>query len=384
MNILFLTFWYPTQELPGKGIFIQEQAITIAKTGVNIHVVHVCIQKGSGLFSIEYRSETVADLPTTRIIISSMLWKGYYYFSRFFYKIVERRVFKLAEAGRFDMIHSNVVFPAGIFGDRLSKKMGIPHIISEHWSGLNKFFTTHLDKNRGRQAYNRTAAILAVSDFLREAIKPFVNDPAKISIVPNVVPQETFHFKAKKPDTDRPIRFIAVANWTRGKVQFKFPELVIQAIGNIHKSHPGYKIELEFIGSGNMIDAMKKQASDLGIKAIFSGQKPKSYIAQKMQSSDFLLHPTLYETFSVVIAESLMCGLPVIASEVAAIPELINEENGVLTKNDVPSWESAILQAMTRTFDRAMIASTVANKFSQNSVGHQISSIYTSVLERIK
>ena len=103
-----------------------------------------------------------------------------------------------------------------------------------------------------------------------------------------------------------------------------------------------------------------------------------------MQSSDFLLHPTLYETFSVVIAESLMCGLPVIASEVAAIPELINEENGVLTKNDVPSWESAILQAMTRTFDRAMIASTVANKFSQNSVGHQISSIYTSVLERIK
>ena len=48
-------------------------------------------------------------------------------------------------------------------------------------------------------------------------------------------------------------------------------------------------------------------------------------------SSDILIVPSLFEGFGIAIAEALSFGLPVVATNVGAIPELIeNGENGIL------------------------------------------------------
>jgi glycosyltransferase involved in cell wall biosynthesis len=54
-------------------------------------------------------------------------------------------------------------------------------------------------------------------------------------------------------------------------------------------------------------------------------------LASYYQAADFLLNPTREETFSNVIAEAMCCALPVVASKVAAVPEIVRDgETGLL------------------------------------------------------
>jgi glycosyltransferase involved in cell wall biosynthesis len=59
--------------------------------------------------------------------------------------------------------------------------------------------------------------------------------------------------------------------------------------------------------------------------------KSPARLASYYQAADFLINPTYEETFSNVTAEAMSCGLPVLASRVAAIPEIVSDgETGLL------------------------------------------------------
>lgn len=61
-------------------------------------------------------------------------------------------------------------------------------------------------------------------------------------------------------------------------------------------------------------------------------------VADYYRAADLYLHSARVETFGLVIAEALACGLPVVATAVAAIPELINHgENGLLVEPGNPA-----------------------------------------------
>jgi glycosyltransferase involved in cell wall biosynthesis len=85
-----------------------------------------------------------------------------------------------------------------------------------------------------------------------------------------------------------------------------------------------------------------------GIAAIpgsieFTGEIAYEEVAKAMQQADCLLLFSHIENSPCVIGEALCCGLPVIASRVGGIPELIDEQNGIL----VPAAdETALLNAM--------------------------------------
>ena len=51
-----------------------------------------------------------------------------------------------------------------------------------------------------------------------------------------------------------------------------------------------------------------------------------------MQRADFLVLPSLGETFSVVVVEAMACGLPVVATRVGGVPELVDEQTGLLVE----------------------------------------------------
>jgi glycosyltransferase involved in cell wall biosynthesis len=59
-----------------------------------------------------------------------------------------------------------------------------------------------------------------------------------------------------------------------------------------------------------------------------------------------------------VVNESLACGLPVVATDVGAIPEMIaSGQNGIVVPpGDVPALEGALEEALHRDWDRAAIA----------------------------
>ncbi|MBQ1508708.1 MAG: glycosyltransferase, partial [Erysipelotrichaceae bacterium] len=56
-----------------------------------------------------------------------------------------------------------------------------------------------------------------------------------------------------------------------------------------------------------------------------------------MANADLLVLASLYEGLPTVVSEALLCGLPVFSSEVAGIDELLNEDYGIVVKNDEES-----------------------------------------------
>ncbi|TAL42608.1 MAG: glycosyltransferase, partial [Chitinophagaceae bacterium] len=77
--------------------------------------------------------------------------------------------------------------------------------------------------------------------------------------------------------------------------------------------------------------------------------------------------------------EALCCGLPVIATRVGGIPEIINQQNGLLIE---PGNETQLIQAIEKMMDhysnynRKTISENAVLKFSYASVGQQLYSLY--------
>lgn len=83
--------------------------------------------------------------------------------------------------------------------------------------------------------------------------------------------------------------------------------------------------ELVVIGDGDQFEEMKKEKSD---KIKFFGRKNREEVAELMAKVDCLVVPSLcYENSPTVIYEAFAVGLPVIASRIGGIPELLSESN---------------------------------------------------------
>jgi glycosyltransferase involved in cell wall biosynthesis len=374
VKVLFLTYWFPTDANPQKGIFILEQAKALRREGAEVTIVHVRIEAAKGLLSNSVTVTEVDSIPLVTIDLSGGLWKLVYTLYPVQLVLVRRALAKAGLAvSEFDIIHSHVVHPAGAIGHRLAKEFGKPHFISEHWSNLEYYFSKNWFSSWGKAAYTYAKRIFVVSEFLRKGTSKFVPDPSKLEVVPNVVSAEAFKFRARPVGTS--YYFVMAAKWNKSKRVIKRPKLLIKAVADASKKLDKPVI-LGIIGDGDRVPELKKYCEQLEVHAQFHGFIPKEAVAKEFQKADLFLHGSEYETFSVVVAEALKCGTPVVGSNVAAIPELINASNGVLVENKLSAWTNGIVHAMQTPFDRHTIAESFSTKFGYEEVGKMLLDAY--------
>ena len=373
MKILFLSSLYPSKEYPLNGNFIKEHASAIKNAGEEVVVLALNVSYWENVF--RKRIEKFTDeygIETHIIHIQSRFYKWIYINPFFLYSVLQKYFHEtIYPSFNPDIIHSNILYPCAIIGDKLSVKYNKTHIITEHWSKVDKYMGTNLLSFQGRRSYRNAKFITVVSKFLKNNISKYLPDSSKIKIIPNVVDINIFSFSPKKSDNDKVI-FSCIAKWNHPKQ----PMLFVNALEQISKII-SKKIELHFVGDGSQLIEIKKL--NLSYKIHFYGDIPKLHVAEILHKSDFFLHASLIETFSIVVAEALSTGTPVIASNVGALPELVNEANGILVENTVQEWEKAINSAMKISFNHLAISEAGKNKFSKESIGKQFSELYKSI-----
>ena len=378
MKILFISSWYPTENNPNFGIFVKEHASAIQSTDNEIKVLAILTEQSHLSFSIHENIYTDEfGIETIEIRILTRFKNLVYHFiplqnriAYFYYKKL------MANSFSPDLVHSNVVFPAGMIGDFISKKLKKPHIITEHWSKidgiLKKPYLSWLAKN----TYKNSTKILPVSEFLRNkmiSLMPTLK-PDKFQIIPNVINSNTFTYKLKKEHKNE-IHFCAIATWATKKIPDKKPELFIEALAKIQKMIDK-KIILTMVGGGDRLNDLLQLCKKNDLNAEFTGYQAKANIASILQNSDFYIHASTIETFGVVIVEALMTGTPVICSNVGALPELINKSNGILCENTVDKWVDGIQLALNTNFNFKQISANTGNRFSLERIGKQINEVY--------
>jgi glycosyltransferase involved in cell wall biosynthesis len=160
-------------------------------------------------------------------------------------------------------------------------------------------------------------------------------------------------------------------------VPLKNTEGLLKAFRTLAEKHP-----IQLIMVGDTRPEHQAVAESLGLldkSVFFKGEVSYPEVAGYMQESNCLLLFSHIENSPCVIAEALCCGLPVIATRVGGIPELINSSNGMLVQpGDEPGLATAMLEMMQNytSYDRQGIATRSAGLFSLASVGKQFSDLY--------
>jgi glycosyltransferase involved in cell wall biosynthesis len=93
-------------------------------------------------------------------------------------------------------------------------------------------------------------------------------------------------------------------------------------------SRLGNRIPLVIVGDGPVGDGLKRQAQEKGISSIdFRGRVPRADAQAIVKGASFLILPSeCYENFPMGMVESFACGVPVIASRLGALQELIDDD----------------------------------------------------------
>jgi len=89
-----------------------------------------------------------------------------------------------------------------------------------------------------------------------------------------------------------------------------------------------------------------------------------------------------YENLPCVIIEALSCGLPVIATDVGGVSELVNENNGLLVRSeDEKDLTESMNDVMNnyKNYDREQIAAQAGERFSYATIGKQFNELYMEV-----
>lgn len=97
-------------------------------------------------------------------------------------------------------------------------------------------------------------------------------------------------------------------------------------------------------------------------------------------AADYFAMPSFQESFGQTPLEAMTCGTPVVAFPCGIIPELINDENGVVCDDfTVDALRKGIETAMGRSYDSEAIRADVVKRFSYDKIGREYVELYEEV-----
>lgn len=374
-QVLIISFWNPVEKQPQQGIFIQDQAAAVCSVRENIIFLQVnVLQSKSMLLKKEVKESVFFRNRKITINLYSVFWKLYYVNPWLLTKIVGRILLRDFPEIKPALIHSNVIFPCGIVAFLLSAKYSSEMIISEHWSKTEKLLKHPLFGKTALRAYLKNSSVIAVSRFLASRIADTTHHK-NIKVIPNIVNTALFSYKPKPVFDGINLTCTCVATWKHPKRL----DLIVDSLAMFAKDS-GCQVVLNVVGNGTQSEILKIAEVPENLKIIWHGYLNKEAIAPLLQKSHLFLHASEIETFSIVTAEALSTGTPVLVSDRGALPELVQENNGMLTENNIGSWNKKICEIINRRFDNESISKEYQTRFSAEVIGRSILEEYNKVL----
>lgn len=233
------------------------------------------------------------------------------------------QMFYFLEAGVFcdHLIARGAVHMHNHFGDAsgsltmiASEMSGIPFSITLH--GPTIFFEMHrwrLDEKVARAAF-----IACISHFCRSQAMLFSDQAhwGKLRLVHcGILPER--YGTVPRPDFSGHVAFVGRLDAVKGVT------LLLEAFAALRARHP--QARLTIAGDGPARALLERQAQGLGDAVRFAGYLDEPAVGRLLEEADMLVLPSFAEGLPVVLMEALASRIPVIATQVAGVPELVQD-----------------------------------------------------------
>lgn len=237
-----------------------------------------------------------------------------------------------------DVVHAHL-FPASLYLSLLvrSGMVGAPALFTEHSTSNNRrssLFGRAID----RQVYGAFKQIIAISQGVRSELgkaRPWVKE---VTVIPNGC-RLFFDTPIAHEPGEKPLTVLSVGRLSPAK---NF-EAALEALAQLAPCSLRYVIA----GDGPELDALRRTAARLGISGSveFAGYVPD--IRALLQEADIFLLPSLWEGFGLAAVEGMNAALPVIASDVPGLREVVGPDGQAALLID-PAQPASIAAAIRR------------------------------------
>ncbi len=286
------------------------------------------------------------------------------------------RIRNTIRANGIQILHAHG-YKATILGGLVSLLLGIP------------LFATYHGESAGRDdiaSYlrietfflRRAAEIIAVSSIIdRELIFRGVS-PSRVTVISNGIEDPISNGGRTVTRSSGELRILCVGRLIRLK---RF-DLVIDAVHELRSEHPG--VVLSIAGGGPLEDVLREQVQRLNMDGAVRFLGYVENTAEIYREADIFVLFSETEGAPVVLLEAMAYSLPIIATSVGAIPEIVENDRSaiVVPRNDLNRLVEKLGYLIANDEARRNLGEGARARFLTRYCSGAMASAYAAIYER--
>ena len=360
MKILTFSSLYPNAARPAHGIFVETRLRELLASGqvqstvvapvpwfpfthpaFGAYAAQARAPRAEARNGIEVLHPRFPALPKIGMTLAPFL----------LYRAVLSQVERLRRERGFDLIDAHYFYPDGVAAAMLGRRLGVPVVITARGTDVNLIAQHRIPRRMIRWAARQAAAVVAVSQALKDRLAALDVERERIHVLRNGVDLELFHPEGRdKGRSDLELRrptLLSVGNL----LAFKGHGLVIEALSLL----PEYGLVIA--GDGPDRAAFEALARQCGVsgRVRFVGSLSQQDLRRYYCAADGLVLASSREGWPNVLLEAMACGTPVIATAVGGVPEIVTstDAGAVVEERSASALARAVRELSARPRERA-------------------------------
>lgn len=282
---------------------------------------------------------------------------------RISYALTGRRVRELVKSRSPDLVHSHSAGGYALMG-RLSG--GRPWLVSLYGADIYEYpDRSPLHRSIQRYLLERTDQLLATSHAMADRMQRIYSSLPRPVVTPFGVDTDLFSPSRLKRDvTD------AVSIGIVKKLEPVYGiDILLKAFDELVGKH-GEGIEMHVVGDGSDRERLlsMRECSSCPSQIHFHGAIPNPEVPEVLRDLDIFVVSSRRESFGVAAVEASSAGLPVVATDVGGLPEVVDhEETGIVVPpEDVDALSAAIDRLIENPAERRKLGSAGRRKVEEH------------------
>ncbi len=380
-HVLIVPKWYPHPADPQNGSFIrsyalalaQEQWVSVVFPVPESATTEMRTEQNGNLLEIQvpYPSSDFGWSPLRKLIN----------FLRYYKALIRGAACIREKRGTPHLIHAQVTIRAVWFSRLLSRKWNIPWMLTEHSSEFldeKPYANQPLKRVINKKLISEAGQVTAVSQALAGGLYK-LSGRMDIHVIPNLI---VFPGLQLQPSSGEVVQIAMVGDLVDEVKNFSG---VLRALATIKTECRPFHFHI--VGNGPDFSKLEALAASLEVndKCTFHGRMEHAEVLKFLPTIDFLVANSFKETFSMVSAEAIAAGKPVIITRCGGPEEWFTPSYGLMIEPGNDSELQAALLKMMSSFQNyppEKLGESIRRQFSPVEVLSAYRNCYQNLLNR--